>query len=61
MLPLAHPPVPTPKFTGHVPHLLMCYALDLDPELCYPPYSNLDPKMYYAPNPNLEICHASDP
>ena len=38
----------------------MCYALDLDPEMCYAPYSNLDPKAYYAPNPDLEICHASD-
>jgi hypothetical protein len=57
---------------GHAPHLLMCYALDLDPEMCYAPYSNLDPKigyapysnsdpkMYCAPNPDLEICHAFD-
>jgi hypothetical protein len=29
------------------PHLLMCYAQDLE--------------MCYAPNPNLEMCHASYP
>jgi hypothetical protein len=63
--------IPCFHFFGHAPHLLMCYALDLDPEvcfapnldqkMCYAPYSNSDPKLYYAPTPNLEMCHAFDP
>jgi hypothetical protein len=65
--------IPCFHLFGHVPNLLMCYALDLDPKMCYAPYSNLnpkicyapysnsDPKMYYAPNIDLEICHAPNP